>query len=68
MPNDQIASLVKMQLSDMAQWSITSFTAEGTGMYAETFSMPGQELYVMVPDEESIERAKGVIEYNGVKQ
>ena len=58
MPRSQIAALVRMQLSDMAQWNITSYTSSGQSMYAETFSMPGQDLYVIVPDENSIAEAK----------
>ena len=58
MPRSQIAALVRMQLSDMAQWNITSYTSSGQSMYAETFSMPGQDLYVIVPGENSIAEAK----------
>lgn len=69
MPEDQITSLVKMQLSDMAQWSVTSYTTGGTSMYAETFSMPGQELYVIEPDPAAVEEAKRLIQgiYDGSK-
>lgn len=62
MPEDQIAALVKMQLSDMAQWNITSYTTDGASMYAETFSMPGQELYVIEPDPAAVEEAKRLIQ------
>lgn len=67
MPDDQIASLVKMQLSDMAQWNITSYTISGTSMYAQTYSMPGQELYVIEPDPASVQEAKRLIQeiYDG---
>lgn len=58
MPEDQISSLVKMQLSDMAEWNITSYTTSGQGTYAETYSMPGQELSVIILDELSITEAK----------
>lgn len=61
MPENQIASLVKMQLSDMAEWNITSYTSTGTGRSAKTFSMPGRTLSVIVPDETSIEQAKVLI-------
>ena len=61
MPEDQIASLVKMQLTDMAKWNITSYTVSGTGMYAETYSMPGQELYVIEPDQATVAEAKTLI-------
>lgn len=62
MPQEQIATLVKMQLSDMAQWSVSSYTTGGTSMYAETFSMPGQELYVIELNLVAIEEAKRLIQ------
>lgn len=61
MPEDQIAFLVRMQLSDMAEWNVKSYTASGESQYAETYSMPGQELYVIVPDQTTIEEAKTLI-------
>ena len=61
MPQEQIAALVKMQLSDMATWNITSYTSDGQSTYAETFSMPGQQLYVIIPDENSVAEAKRLI-------
>ena len=62
MPQEQIAALVKMQLSDMAQWTVSSYTTGGTSMYAETFSMPGQELYVIELDPAAVEEAKQLIQ------
>lgn len=62
MPQEQIADLVKMQLSDMSQWNITSCTMGGTSMYAQTFSMPGQELYVIELDPVAIEDTKRLIQ------
>lgn len=61
MPRDQISSLVKMQLSDMASWEISSYTTSGQSQYAETFSMPGQQLYVIIPDEDKVAEAKTLI-------
>ena len=62
MPNAQIAALVRMQLSDHAQWEIISYTTEGTNMQAQTYSMPGQELDVIQLSEESIAMAQQLIE------
>ena len=62
MPNDQIAALVKMQLSDMAQWNVTSYTTDGHSRYAQTYSMPGTDLYVIDLDPASIEEAKRLIQ------
>lgn len=61
MTEQEISDLVKMQLSDMASWNITSYTAEGQVSSAETYSMPGQTLSVVIPDEESVEEAKDLI-------
>lgn len=58
MPEEQIAYLVRMQLSDMSDWNITSYMVSGQSRYAETYSMPGQELYVIVPDEKTVNEAK----------
>lgn len=67
MTQEQIASLVKMQLLDMARWNVASYTVDGHSMYAETFSMPGTELYVIEPDYATVETAKEMIWriYNG---
>ncbi len=62
MPNAQIAALVRMQLSDHAQWEIISYTTEGTNMQAQTYSMPGQGLDVIQLSEESIAMAQQLIE------
>lgn len=61
MPSEQIASLVKMQLSDMAGWNINSFATSGTSARSETYSMPGQQLYVLNLSQESIDKAKELI-------
>ena len=62
MPEEQISALVKMQLSDMSQWNVKSYTTGGTGKYAETFSMPGQQLYVIDLDSAAVEEAKKLIQ------
>lgn len=61
MSQNTIASLVRMQLNDMAQWEITSMSVDGTGAKKTTYTMPGQNLYVMIPNEESVQAAKDSI-------
>lgn len=58
MPENQILSLIKMQIFDRKSWDVSSFTVDGTSSYQPTFSMPGQNLYVILPNEESIVQAK----------
>lgn len=61
MPQDKIASLVRMQLNDMASWSITSISVDGTGASKTTFSVPSKRAYVMVPDENTLQVARNAI-------
>lgn len=60
-PSGTIYGMINQQLSDSSGWKIDSYAVTGTGTTAETFSMPGTQLYVFIPDEDSIEEAKGLI-------
>jgi len=55
---DDIMSIIKMQLDKMPTWSIETISLNGTDAYKTTYSTPNQELYVMVPDEQTIVEAK----------
>ena len=61
MPRSQVADLVRMQLSDMAGWSIKTFTTSGHSGMGQTFSMPGHMLYIIHLHEESIHEAQRLI-------
>ena len=59
---DQISALVRMQLSDFAEWDIQSCTVTGSsGTSTKCYSAKGQKLYVMKPDESSVNKAKELI-------
>lgn len=58
MPMKSMTSLAKMQLRDNASWTITSNSLTGTGSYDYTYTYNFQELYVMVPNEDSVTEAK----------
>ena len=59
---DQISALVRMQLSDFAEWDIESYTVTGTSSSStKCYSAKGQKLYVMKPDESSVAQAKELI-------
>ena len=59
---DQITALVRMQLSDLASWDIQSCSVTGTsGKSSKCYSAKGQSLYVMKPDETSVNEAKALI-------
>ncbi len=58
---EEISALVKMQMEDMTPWNIQSFAVTGKGGYAETYSWKGQELYVMHPNEDTVNHARTLI-------
>ena len=57
MADEQIISLVRMQLDDMSPWTIQQQSVNGNG---QTLFSPiyGSDLYMMVPDDKSVENAK----------
>ena len=59
---EQISALVRMQLSDLSSWNIQSYSVTGTGAKStKCYSAKGQSLYVMKPDENSVNEAKALI-------
>ena len=59
---EQISALVRMQLGDLANWDIQSYTVTGSGAKStKCSSAKGQSLYVMKPDENSVNEAKALI-------
>ena len=62
LPMDEISSLVKMQLEDMAQWNVQSFAVTGYNGSDYTYSAPGTKLYVMYPNEEDVAKAQTLID------
>ena len=49
-------------LSNMSSWDVKSISIEGNGSYTRsTYSMPGWNLYVMIPDEETVINARNEI-------
>ena len=64
---DYIKMIVKDQLTNMSDWTIERQYVTGTGAMLETYSMPGRNLWVMIPNEESMTKAKEKLNevYNG---
>lgn len=62
MDSEEIGSLVKMQLSDMAGWNVQSYAITGTGGMDVTYSMPGLYTYVMYPDMDTVSKASALVE------
>ena len=58
LPEEQILALAPKFSGD---WKVDTFTAGGESAYRETWSMPGQELYVLLPRESSVEEARNLL-------
>lgn len=60
-PYDVISSLVCSQISGGSDWNIVSYSVTGTGDRQVPYSM-SQSVYVMVPDQSTVDQAKSLIQ------
>ncbi len=58
---DEITGFAKQQLSELKHWEVESIALDGTGASMPTYSMGSQRLYVMVPNQTTIDAAKAKI-------
>lgn len=58
---DEISELVKEQLNNMSSWNISTNSLTGTGSYGSTYSMGSTQLYIMLPDNDSVSEATALI-------
>ena len=56
-----ITSLVKDQLKDMSGWTIKQQSVKGSGSMTPVYSIPHLNVYVMVPNQESVTAAANEI-------
>ena len=61
MPYEVMTNMVKNQISSGTQWNTVSYSVDGTGTTATTWSI-NQPLYVMEPDQTTIDKAKELME------
>ncbi len=57
MSSDDIVSLIRMQISDNANWSIEQYNLDGSDSSDFTYSNPSSRAYVMEPDMETVNEA-----------
>ena len=58
---EELSAIVKMQLSDMAEWNIQTYAVSGIGRNDICYSMPNLKTYVMIPDEATVAQARTLI-------
>ncbi len=56
-----IAPLVKLQLDKMPSWTIKKYSLNGSDAMDYTYSTGSQKLYVMIPNEETVDKASTYI-------
>lgn len=59
-PYDTVASIVKDQLDNSWSWDIQNYAVTGTDGYAYCYSL-GDEAYVMLPNQDSVDKASSYI-------
>lgn len=62
MSTDEISSLVKMQLDDMAQWHVMSYAVAGDYGKDVTYSMPGWKLSVTYINQTLVDQGASLIQ------
>lgn len=60
-PQDKIYGLINMQLDEMPNWNINTYSLDGTDSKNYTYSYSGSKLYVMEPNYTTVEKAKNLI-------
>ena len=58
---EEIAQILQQQLTNGGDWTIVSYSVNGTGATEKPYSMSQKE-YVMVPDYNTVEKAKSLME------
>ena len=58
---EEIAELLQDQLANGGNWTIVSYSVDGTGATEKPYSM-SQKAYVMVPDYNTVDKAKSLME------
>ncbi len=59
-PYEMISSLIRSQVSGGGSWNIVSYSVNGSDGTASSFTFP-EKNYVMIPDEETVQKAKQLI-------
>ena len=60
---DQLTDLVKNQTKNGTKWNVSSYSVTGTGAKSSnTYSMPGQNVYVMNPDKDMVKKGADLID------
>ena len=61
MDMNECTNFIKYELNDLKNYTIKNTQLDGYGSMGPTYSYPGQDLWIMIPYEETIDNAKNLI-------
>lgn len=61
MDMSEVLNLVKYEMNDLKDYEIISIQVDGIGAMGKTYSYPYEDLWIMIPDESTINNAKDKI-------
>lgn len=61
MDMNEVLNLIKYELDDLKDYNIESIQVDGYGDMGETYSYPYQKLWIMIPNQDTIDSAKSSI-------
>lgn len=61
MDMNEITSFLKYELNELKDYKIITTQVDGYGSMGPTYSYPGQDLWIMIPYEDTIDNAKNLI-------
>ena len=61
MDTKEITNYIKYEINDLKNYTIKTIQLDGYGSMGETYSYPRQNLWIMIPYEDTITNAKNLI-------
>ena len=61
MDMNEVLNMIKYEVNDLSNYRIETTQVDGYGAMGPTYSYPGQDLWIMIPDEKTIENSKNLI-------
>lgn len=58
---DEFKELIKHEASDLGNYQVKSIQLDGTGSMGKTYTYPSTDLWIMIPDQKTIDAAKEAI-------
>lgn len=61
MTGDNIQKLVRLQINRLIDWEFESAVVTGSDAFRQTYSVPGRDLYVSIPNKDSVNEVRQTI-------